>query len=127
MKSILIIEDQQALAQLYQKAFENAGYEIVVAADGDEGLATAQQVRPTLILLDLVLPRLNGLAVLKELKSDDATRDIPVIILTNLDTASDRQTADDLGAADYIVKAYYTPKKVVALVRNFLETRSNPE
>jgi DNA-binding response OmpR family regulator len=121
--TILIIEDEQTILKAIQIALEEAGYQVITAIDGEGGEAMAKSGKPDLILLDIILPRKNGLDVLKSLKADEAIRHVPVILLTNL---SDTETVSQgvaLGARGYLVKANYSLDEVVAKVREVLKKK----
>jgi DNA-binding response OmpR family regulator len=118
---ILIIEDDALLSKMYHSIFTAQNYEVESASDGQEGLDKARTINPTLVLLDVMMPRLNGLEVLQKLKTDPATKDIPVVILTNLAGDNDIQTALKMGAVRYIIKSEHKPKEVEAIVRGILE------
>lgn len=120
MAKILVIEDDALLSRMYQTIFVTNNYEVDVAVDGEEGLVKARKGRPTLILLDIMMPKLNGMEVLERLKSDPELRDIPVVILTNLAGNNDVQTALKLGAVRYIIKSENRPKQVEEIVRGIL-------
>lgn len=117
MKSILLIEDEQALQRTLGDALTQAGFRVLSALDGEIGLRLAKDTKPDCILLDLLLPKLHGLAVLKSLKEDEDTRDIPVIVLTNLDATADVEQALAVGATTYLVKSNYTLEELVDKVR----------
>ena len=120
MPKILIIEDDALLSRMYQTIFASNAYEVELATDGQEGLDKARAVSPTLILLDIMMPKLNGMEVLKQLKADPAVTNIPVVVLTNLAGNSDVQTALELGAVRYIIKSEHKPKQVEEIVRGIL-------
>jgi DNA-binding response OmpR family regulator len=120
MKKILFIEDESALQKTFGEILRGEGYEMISALDGEIGLRKAKSEKPDLILLDLILPRINGFDVLKELKKDDLTKNIPIIILTNLERAEDIQKALELGATTYLVKANYTLEEVLKKVKKAL-------
>src|SRR5476651_1169797 len=84
MPKILIVEDDPLMSRMYQKIFTFEGYDVEMAGDGQEGLDKAREVKPTLMLLDVMMPKMNGLQVLEKLKADPETKGIPVIMLTNL-------------------------------------------
>lgn len=117
---ILIIEDDALLSRMYQTIFATNGYEVVLATDGEEGLSQARQTEPTLILLDIMMPKLNGLEVLERLKGDPGLRAIPVVVLTNLAGSADVQAALQLGAVRYIIKSENRPKQVEETIREIL-------
>ncbi|MEX0870087.1 MAG: response regulator [Candidatus Spechtbacterales bacterium] len=120
-KKILFIEDEAAMQKAMSDLLIAEKYEIIAALDGEEGLLKAKQESPDLILLDLVLPKKDGFTVLDELKSEEETKDIPVMVLTNLETNEDIQRALDAGARTYLVKANYEPTDVLAKIDNILK------
>lgn len=120
MKSILFIEDESALQKTFGDVLKNEGYEMISALDGEIGLNLAKSKKPDLILLDLVLPKLHGLEVLKELKADAETKDIPIIVLTNLESVDDIDKAIELGAKTYLVKTQYNLEEVLEKIKNAL-------
>ena len=120
MAKILIIEDDPLMRRLYQKIFTFEKYEVESAEDGEEGLEKARKVKPTLILLDVMMPKMNGLQVLEKLKADPDLKKIPVVMLTNLAGQKDAETALAKGAVKYIVKSEYQPKQVSDMVKGVL-------
>ena len=117
MQRILIVEDEPTLQKTLSVALEQAGYEIKGALDGEIGLKLAKEMKPDLILLDLILPKMDGFEVLEEIKKDEGIKDIPVIILTNLESSQDIEKALVLGAKTYLVKANYDLKDVIQKVK----------
>jgi len=122
-KRILIIEDDNAIASIYCDKFAREGFLVSYAADGEEGLKIAQELRPQIILLDIRLPKMDGLLVLKELKQNSSTLMIPVIVWTNLSEVEEEAKARALGAVDYLVKINHMPSEVVQKVRQRLGER----
>jgi len=124
MKKILFVEDEPALQKTFGEILKQEGYEIIPALDGEIGLRLANPPaggkKPDLILLDLILPKVNGFEVLKKLKEDEATKDIPVIVLTNLEGIGDVDKAIELGATTYLVKADYSLEEVVEKIKKAL-------
>lgn len=120
MKTILFIEDESALQKSLGDILSQEGYEMLSALDGEIGLRLAQTKKPDLILLDLILPRIDGFEVFKQLKENPVTKDIPIIILTNLERMEDVEKAMALGAKTYLVKAEYSLKEVVEKVKKAL-------
>ena len=120
MTTLLITEDDPLMSRMYQKIFTFEGYEVHMAADGQEGLDKARELKPTIMLLDIMMPKLNGLQVLEKLKADPETRSIPVVMLTNLAGQQDAEAALAKGAIKYIVKSEYEPKKVADMVKEIL-------
>ena len=120
MKKILFIEDEPVLQKTFERALRAEGYDMISALDGESGLKLAQTQNPDLILLDIVLPKLNGFDVLKRLKRDPKTKEIPVIILTNLERMSDIDIALELGATTYLVKVNYSLEEVIKKIKKTL-------
>jgi CheY-like chemotaxis protein len=120
MKKILFIEDESALQKTFGDLLGARGYHIVSALDGEIGLALAQKEKPDLILLDIVLPKINGLEVLSQLKENPETKTIPVILLTNLEGMNNIGKALELGATTYLVKAQYSLNEVVEKIEKAL-------
>lgn len=123
-KAILIIEDDVFLSELMAKKLKDSGFKVIKAIDGQEGLEKAASLKPNLILLDLILPGMDGFEVLKRLKGNTATDSIPVIILSNLGQREDIERGFDLGAQDYLVKAQFTPDEIVERVKKPLEVHA---
>ena len=120
MAKILIIEDDPLMSRLYQKVFKFENYDVAFAANGREGIEKAVKDKPTLILLDIMMPVMNGLEVLEKLKANPDTKAIPVVVLTNLAGTQDAETALAKGAVKYIVKSEYEPKEVVQMIKEIL-------
>lgn len=116
-KRILIVEDDQMIAELYQNQLAQGGYAVDVAPDGQNGEALLGRNHYDLLLLDLMLPRENGLNLLKKMKADHRLPDMPVIIISNLDSGSAVDRGMALGATTYLVKVNHTPKDVLDVVR----------
>lgn len=120
MKKILFIEDEQAIQKTLGDFLQQAGYKTINALDGEIGLRMAKAEKPDLILLDLILPKMLGFEVLKNLKKDPETKKIPVIILTNLESADNIDKALKLGATTYLVKTSYSLNDVIEKVKKAL-------
>ena len=101
---ILIAEDEKSISQAYGEFLGRRGYLIEYAYDGEEAIKKAEEVSPDLILLDIVMPKIDGISVLKKLKENETTKDIPVIILTNLESSKDAEEAKKIGSLDYLIK-----------------------
>mgnify|MGYP001594646631 CR=1 FL=1 len=121
MAKILIVEDEMFVRELYERVLSQNGFEVFTASDGEKGLAIAASAHPDLILLDVMMPGVNGLEVLKRLKADSDLKDIPVVLLTNLGQQSVIQQALDQGASGYLMKVRLTPYQVLAHVKEFLQ------
>ncbi len=121
--TVLLIEDDPMLTELYQTKLEMDGYDVHVVTDGEAGISTAQRVVPQLILLDIMLPKLNGFEVLKSLKQDPNTASIPVIVVTNLGGSkadTDKKLALSLGAEEFLVKTFHLPDDIVGKIQAVL-------
>ena len=124
MAKILLVEDDTILVEMYQAKFELEGHQVHVATNGEECLAILKEYQPELILLDILMPKLNGFHVLKEIKKQPDLRQIPVILLTNLGQAEvdmNQELAKALGVNDYLIKSHHTPDEVVHKVVKVLE------
>jgi DNA-binding response OmpR family regulator len=121
MKKILIVEDDRFLRELISKKLVKEGYDIAEAVDGEEGLKKVKEEKPDLILLDLILPGIEGFEVLSRIKQDPATSQIPVIILSNLGQKEDIDRGMELGATDYLIKAHFTPGEIIEKIRSVLK------
>lgn len=121
MEKIVFIEDERTLQKMLGEALVGAGFSVENASDGEAGLALVRQAMPNLVLLDLILPKMDGFTVLNELKKDEKTKDIPVMVLTNLETADDVEKVIALGATTYLVKANYDLPDIVAKVQEVLK------
>ena len=126
-KKILIIEDEEYLVDMYKVKFESAGYEIIVARDGELGLALARSEQPDLILLDIVIPKKDGYEVLEELRSDEEIKDLKVYILSNLGQKAEIKKGLADGADGYFVKANLTPQQLVENVKRIFSKEKERE
>ncbi len=106
---------------MYSLKLNNQGFKVFQANNGTDGLMSTEKEKPDLILLDIMMPQLDGFGVLKELKSKKETKNIPVILLSNLGQDEDVQKGKELGAADYLVKANMTPMQVVTKIKEVLK------
>ena len=120
MAKILIVEDDPLMARLYEKVFKFEGYDVSIALNGREGLDKVREVKPTVIVLDIMMPEMNGLEVLDKLKADPDTKTIPVVVLTNLAGGQDAEAALTKGAVKYIVKSEYEPKQIANMIKEVL-------
>jgi DNA-binding response OmpR family regulator len=116
---IAIIEDDAAISEMYRVKFEADGFKAVVAADGVQGLKIIETTKPDLILLDLMMPEMNGDEMLKKIRTTSWGKDIPVLVLSNV-IEQDAPDLKDLNIAGYIVKAYETPSQIVERIKQLL-------
>ena len=117
---ILIVEDQKGFRRIYQDFLEGQGYGVLTAEDGELGWNSARENKPDLILLDLGLPKLNGFEVLQKIKADATTRDIPVVIFSVIGEQKEIDKAMALGAKDYTIKGFNTPRQVMEKIEILL-------
>jgi CheY-like chemotaxis protein len=116
-KTVLLVEDDDFINDIYNVKLSYEGINVVVAMNGAEAINHLENgVKPNLILLDLVMPVMDGMGVLRRLKSTEAWKDIPVVLLTNLSDKGQIEECLNLGANDYIVKSHFTPTEVMAKV-----------
>lgn len=120
MSRILFIEDETTLQKTLSAILKDQGFEVASAFDGETGLALAREKKPNIILLDLILPKMDGFGVLTELKKDPGLKDVPVIVLTNLEAVEDVEKVIELGATTYLVKANYDLPEIAAKVKEIL-------
>ena len=120
MKKILFIEDESTLQKTLGDVLAQEDYKVISALDGKIGLRLAKSEKPDLILLDLVLPKMHGFEILRELKKDPETEEIPVIILTNLEKMEDVEKAIELGAKTYVVKTQYKIEEIMDKIKKVL-------
>jgi len=120
MKKILIVEDEAILAEMYQDKFTQSGYEVSLAFNSEEGLALAKKERPDLILLDILLPKENGIQFLNWLRKDPEISSMPVVAFSNYDDPETKKEAFQLGVKDYLIKTNYTPQQIVEKIKSYL-------
>lgn len=120
MTKVLLIEDDPLIYRLYEKLFKLEGFEIELAENGKLGLEKVGSVKPDIILLDIMMPEMNGIEFLTNLKADETTKDIPVIVLTNMSDMNVAQMAQAKGAVLIIVKSQAEPDHVVESVKAVL-------
>jgi len=120
-KTILIIEDDKFLRELIAKKLIKEGYEISEAVDGEEGMKKVKEEKPDLVLLDLILPGIDGFEVLSRMREESALASIPVIILSNLGQREDVEKGLRMGAVDYLIKAHFTPGEIIEKIKNTLK------
>lgn len=121
MKKILFVEDDNILQKAVGEILKKEGFEVISAFDGIGGLELSKREKPDLILLDLILPRLDGFSLLKELREKPETVNIPVLVLTNLEDLESLQRVVELGVKDYLVKSEYSLEEVVKKIKETLK------
>ncbi len=120
-KKLLIIEDDVFIRDIYQIKFEQEGFEVVMAENGVVALEKMETFLPDAILLDIIMPYMDGMEVLQKIKNNQNLKDIPIIMLTNISEKEKVEKAVEEGANDYLIKSHFTPSEVVAKVRTLLK------
>lgn len=123
---IILIEDDEILAKVLSEELRDAGFEVATAFDGEAGLELIRSQHPDLVLLDLIMPKLNGFEVLATLKKSPETKDIPVIILTVVNADEDIMKGLQLGAHDFIIKSQHAVVEIVEKIKNFFSKEQHP-
>lgn len=117
---VLVVEDDPSLGVMYKTKFDADGYETILAVNGAEGVEAAKKNKPDIILLDVIMPLMDGFSALIEIKKDPKIKNIPVVLLTNLGTDEDKAKGEKLGAVDYVVKSNFTPSQVSEMIKKYL-------
>ena len=117
---VAIVEDDLAISQMYRMKFEAEGYDVATAENGQIGLEVIEDFKPDVVLLDMMMPQMNGDEVLKTMRQNDWGKDTPVMILTNVGKEEASKELDSLNVHSYIVKAEMTPKQVAEQVKAVL-------
>lgn len=120
-KKILVVEDDKFLRELISQKLTKEGYAVVEAVDGEKGIESIKAEDPDLVLLDLILPGIDGFEVLAKMKSDPGLAEIPVIILSNLGQKDDIEKGLEMGANDYLIKAHFTPGEIIEKIQAVLK------
>jgi len=120
-KSILLVEDDPFLIDIYTTKLKESGFGVEVASDGESALRKVKEKEPGLVILDIVLPQLDGWEILRQIKSDPKLKNIKIIILSNLGQKEEVERGVELGAVKYLIKAHYTPSEVVEEVKKILK------
>ena len=120
-KKILIVEDDSFVMDIYQTKLGQSGYDVVGAANGLEALKKMESGTFDLILLDIIMPYMDGLEVLKKIKADEKNKNLPIILLTNLSQKEEVDKGLGLGANDYLIKSHFTPSEVLEKIKGYLE------
>lgn len=118
---IVLVEDDLPMVKMYSTKLLKENFEVVVAYDGEDGLAKIKEFGPDLVVLDLMVPKIGGMEVLTQLRADSKTKNLPVIILSNLSQDQDIEKAKQLGVKEFLVKANHTPSQVVEKIKTYLK------
>lgn len=119
-KRILIVEDDSFVMDIYQTKLGQSGYDVIGAANGLEALKKMEEGTFDLVLLDIIMPYMDGLEVLKKIKEDEKNKSLPIILLTNLSQKEEVDKGLGLGASDYLIKSHFTPSEVLEKVKTYL-------
>ena len=122
--NILLVEDDTFLAGMYKTKFEMEDFKVLVAEDGLRGFQLAKENKPDVILLDILLPKMDGFEVLDKIRASSDTKDIPVIMLTNLGQKEDVKKGLERGANGYLIKAHFMPSEVVEKIKGILSGKT---
>ncbi len=120
---ILVVEDDKFLRELITQKLSREGYDVKEAVDGEEGVIKTKEEKPDIILLDLILPGIDGFEVLAKIKEDPEVENIPVVILSNLGQRDDVERGLKLGAVDFLIKAHFTPGEIIEKVEKIMKDR----
>ena len=121
MTKILLIEDEEIMINLLEKKLTQEGYEVWVARDGAEGIKSMKEIKPDLILLDIVMPKMGGLEVMEEMAKDRDLSKIPVLVISNSGQPIELDKAKELGARDWLIKTEFSPQEVVEKIKKQIE------
>ncbi|MCK5085476.1 response regulator [Candidatus Parcubacteria bacterium] len=119
-KKIIIIEDDKFLLKAYEIKFKQSDFDVILATDGISGFELAEKEKPSLIILDLMLPGMNGFEFLKKIKSDEKLKNIPIIVVSNLGQKNDCEKAIKLGAKEFLIKTNYSLEEIIKKIKGYL-------
>lgn len=119
-QTIMIVEDDSFVMDIYKTKLSQEGFSVVEAINGMEALKKLKDVKPDLVLLDIIMPYMDGLEVLRKMKENEDTKNIPVILLTNLSQKEEVDKGIGLGAKDYLIKSHFTPSEVLEKIKSCL-------
>ena len=117
---VLLVEDDPPMVKMYSTKLKMEGFEVEIAYDGEEGLKKVEEWKPDLVVLDLMIPKMGGMDVLREIRNDPKIKKVPVLILSNLSQEQDIQLAKQLGVKEFLIKANFTPGQVVEKIKQSL-------
>jgi len=119
-KVLLLVEDDPLLINMYQTKFAGEGFQVFTATDGQAGLILAQSEKPNIIILDIMMPKMDGIEVLRQIKKDPNLKNVPILMLSNLSEIAKQKEALQLGAKEFLIKANLTPTQVVQKIKQHL-------
>jgi len=118
---VLLVEDDPFIRDIYQVKFSQEGFEVIVVDNGIKALKKLEQIIPNIILLDIIMPYMDGLETLKNIKSNEDWKKIPIIMLTNISEKEKISESEKYGVSNYLIKSHFTPSEVVDKVKNLLK------
>ncbi len=121
MAKILIVEDEKILREMYKEKFQKEGFEVAVAPDAEDALIATKVERPDLVILDILLPKGNGISFLEKLKGLNPDPKMKIIAFSNYDDQKTKESAKEFGAVEYLIKANYTPAQIVEKIKKYLK------
>lgn len=124
MQTVLVVEDDAAIAELYRIVFTRKQYRYELAVDGEDGLKKLKEIKPDIALIDIMMPKMNGMELLQKMKQDPELKDIPVFVLSNLTDVAMEERLLGSGAIKYVVKSQCLPGEIVTMVDEFFKTKS---
>ncbi len=122
MKRIILVEDEQTLREMLERKLKKSGYEVETAVDGEEGLGKIKEQKPDLVLLDIVMPKMDGFTVMEEVRKDETVSNTPIIIVSNSGQPVELDRAQQLGVKDWIIKTEFDPMEVVDMVDRYFKS-----
>ncbi|MBI2626171.1 MAG: response regulator [Candidatus Nealsonbacteria bacterium] len=120
-KKIILVEDDPFLADIYGTKLKEAGFNIEVVVEGDGVIPKIKEKKPDLLILDIVLPHLDGWEIIRQIKEDEDLKDLKIMILSNLGQKNEVEKGIKLGAVKYLIKAHYTPSEITAEIKKILK------
>lgn len=120
LKKILLIEDEEIMIDLLQRKLTKEGYNVSIARDGEEGLKLMKEIKPDLILLDIIMPKMGGFEVMTEMAKDKELKKIPIIVISNSGQPVELDRAQELGAKDWLIKTEFDPEEVMNKIKKIL-------
>ncbi|KKQ77238.1 MAG: Two component transcriptional regulator, winged helix family [Parcubacteria group bacterium GW2011_GWC1_38_6] len=120
MKKVLLVEDDPFLVDIYKNKLEESHYEVEAVGDGEKAIEKIKEIKPDVVLLDIILPSMDGWEILRIIRNNPDTKDLKVIMLSNLGQKEEVEKGVDLGATKYLIKAHFTPSEVVKEINELL-------
>ena len=122
-RKVCIVDDEASIREIYETALRQSGFDVVTAIDGEDGYRVIVSEKPDIVLVDIMMPKIDGIALMKALKADESMSRIPLVVMTNVDDQSVVKKVGKIDVAFYLIKSLFEPKKVVAIVEEILQNR----